>query len=323
MTTGSAKGFPEALWRVASRNIGLRVISLIIAAGLWLFVNAGQRNAVETLDVPIDYSKLPAGLVVVNSPPSFVKIEVTGPRTLLSLLDPERLAVKLNLSGIGSGEASFKISPGMFPMPRQTTVTNVSPPEVVLDVDRIVQRDVPVHVDLQGPVGNGYEIVGSSTIPPMVMAIGPSRFVGPLRQINTLTLDVRGASADVDRRVNLESPGPAIALGTTTVDAKVAVKEKIADREFHGLPVGVRDSDYRFRVNPTRASVTVRGPVLKLAEAAPNVYVDAKELTPGSHDVPLQVSLPDGLQVVRQSPERVRLRLYREKLISSHNEHAS
>jgi YbbR domain-containing protein len=51
--------------------------------------------------------------------------------------------------------------------------------------------------------------------------------------------------------------------------------------------------------------------------------VDADGLTPGSHELPLQVALPDGMQLVRQSPDKVRIRMYREKQTSSADEHPS
>jgi YbbR domain-containing protein len=311
--------------RWAKRNIGLRVLSLLIAIGLWVFVNAGQKNAIESLHVPISYRRLPADMVIVNQPPEFAKIQVTGPRTLLSLLDPEQLEVKLDLSGIGPGEASFKINPTMFNVPRSTTVTSVSPAEVVLDVDRVVQRDLPIHVDVEGQIAQGYRLVSVQTIPPKVTAIGPSRFVTPLQQVSTEPFDVQGAAANIERRVDLESPNPAVALTAVAVAAKVTVKEKIASREFRDLPIDVRDSDYKFRVIATRASVVIRGPELKLEDLDRKalVYVEAKGLAPGSHDVAVQVDVPDGMKLVRQSPQKVKIRLYHEKLPAAADEHAS
>jgi YbbR domain-containing protein len=157
------------------------------------------------------------------------------------------------------------------------------------------------------------------------MAIGPSRYVNTIGQITTEPVDVKGVNADIERRVDLENPNTAVALTAMRVDAKVHVGEKISDREFRAVSVEVRDSDYKFNVAPTRATVTVRGPMLKLQELDPNgiAYVDAKELTPGSHEVPLQVDLPDGMQVVRQVPGKVRLRLYRDRRSTTADEHAS
>ena len=311
-------------WRRAIKNLPLRLLSLAIATGLWIFVNTGQRNAFDELNVPVTYRRLPAGLVLVNHPADFVKIQVNGPRTLLSLLDPERLSVRLDLSGLGPGQASYKINPSMFNVPRQTTVTNVSPSEVILDVDRVVQRDIPIHVDVDGKPAAGYDVTSSEAHPTSVMAIGPSRFVNTMGQVPTEPFDVTGANADVERRVDLENPNPAVALAANRVDARVHIGEKVSDREFRAVSVEVRDSDYKFNVAPNRATVVVRGPMLKLQELDPNgiAYVDAKELAPGSHEVPLQLDLPDGIQVVRSTPEKIRLRLYRERR-SILDEHAS
>jgi YbbR domain-containing protein len=64
--------------------------------------------------------------------------------------------------------------------------------------------------------------------------------------------------------------------------------------------------------------------MLKLQALDPNglAYVDAKELTPGAHELPLQIDLPDGMEAVRQNPEKVRLRLYRERRPAA-DEHTS
>src|SRR5579862_8871925 len=258
------------VWRRAIKNLPLRLLSLAIATGLWIFVNTGQRNAFDELNVPVTYRRLPAGLVLVNHPPDFVKIQVNGPRTLLSLLDPERMGVRLDLSGLGPGQASYKVNPSMFNVPRQTTVTNVSPSEVILDVDRVVQRDIPIHVDVDGRPAAGYDVTSSEAHPNSVMAIGPSRFVNTLGQIPTEPLDVTGSNTDVERRVDLENPNPSVALASNRIDARVHISEKVSDREFRAVSVEVRDSDYKFNVAPNRATVVVRGPMLKLQGLDPN-----------------------------------------------------
>src|SRR5271166_2551721 len=215
--------FWNRVWRWAIKNLPLRILSLAIAAGLWIFVNAGQRSAFDEVNVPISYRHLPAGLIIVNHPADWVKVQISGTRTLLSLLNPERLTVRLDLSGLGPGQASYKINPTMFVVPRGTTVTSVSPSEVILDVDRVVQRDIPVHVDLDGAPASGYQVTGAEAKPATVMAIGPSRYVNTLSQIPTEPLDIKGASADVERGVDLENPNPAVALTAMRVDAKVDV----------------------------------------------------------------------------------------------------
>jgi YbbR domain-containing protein len=303
------------LWRRLRRNAGLKAISVAIALGLWMFVNAGQRGAVEALQVPISYRSLPTGLVIINRPPDFVKIEVAGPRTLLSLLDPERLTLKLDLTGVPTGRSDFKINPVMFNVPRQTSVTRITPAEVQLDIDRVVSREIPVHLVFAGKVADGYQVSGVQITPSAIAVSGPSRFVMPLTQADTDPFLIKGATANVQGAVGLTSPNRDVHLSALKVLVKVDVAEIIANREFKGVPVQVRDTDHKYRLEPAKATITLRGPVLKLAGLDPSgmVYVDAKEGTPGSHDMPIQVDLPDGMQLVKQAPQKVRIRIYREK----------
>ncbi|HZC46280.1 MAG TPA: CdaR family protein [Candidatus Acidoferrum sp.] len=311
-------------WRLRGGDIGLRILAVVLAIGLWIFVNAGERGSVESLEVPISYASLPSGMVMVNHPPTQVKIEVTGPRTLLSLLDSERLTLKLDLRNVASGQSEYKIYPAMFNVGRNTSVTSISPDQLSLDVDRLVSRVVPVHLAVQDRVALGYAISSVDITPSTVTVVGPSRYVAPLTAVNTAPFDLKGLNSDTNRAVNIDPPDPSLGLSTGHVAAKVNVAEAITDREFHP-EVEVKDSDFKYRVEPKQATLTIRGPAVKLAGLAPKglAFVDANGLEPGSHEVPLQVTLPDGMQLVRQSPDKVRLRMYHQKLTNTADEHPS
>jgi hypothetical protein len=309
-----------ALVQRARRDFGLRAIALLLAIGLWAFVNAGQRGALVTLRVPVGYRLLPAGMVILNQHPDFVQIEVRGPRTLLSLLDPDRLTLRLDLAGVGVGQAVFKIGPEMFNVPRQTDVTRISPSQIVLDIDRIAERQIPIHLDLHGKPAAGYHVTAVKVVPSEVTLRGPSRYLAQIERIQSAPLELAGASSDIAQPVELLRPREGLVIeGSRTVEAMVTVSEVIADREFHGLPVDVRDTDHRVKVEPRRVSVTVRGPVNQLSglDLRGAVYVSAGGVEPGAHDLPVQVSLPGGIQLVRASPDNVRVTIYRAKRATS------
>jgi len=187
----------------ARRNLGLRAIALALAVGLWFFVNAGQRGALAPMRVPISYRQLPAGLVIVNQRPDSVQIEVRGPRTLLSLLDPDRMLLRLDLSGVTPGQAVFKIGPEMFNVPRQTDVARISPSQIVLDIDRIAERQVPIHVNVQGQPAAGYRVVSAKANPSAVTVRGPSRFVFHSDGVQTSPVEVKQVEHEADQ----PSPG--------------------------------------------------------------------------------------------------------------------
>ena len=297
------------------RNMGLRLISIGLAIGLWIFVNAGQHGALESVQVPISYRDLPPGFIITSPHPEFVRIQVSGPRTLLSLIDPARLTLRLDLTGVGIGQASFKIGPEAFPVPRQTSVTSILPSQIVLEIDRNITREVPVHLVTMGIPGEGYKVASTDVTPPQVLIRGPSREVSRVERVETEALSVAGLTSDLSSPISLMTPSSSIRLAADYVTARVTLGPIIVQRQYHDLEVAVRDSEFKFRIDPHRVTLELRGPSLTLAklDLKGTVYVEAGGLGPGSYILPAQVNLPDDVGLVQTAPARVRIRLYHER----------
>ena len=297
------------------RDMGLRLISLALAIGLWIFVNAGQHGYLQTFQVPISYRDLPPGFVMTSPHPDFVRIQVSGPRTLLSIIDPTHLTLHLDLTGVGIGQASFKIGPDSFSVPRHTEVTSVLPSQIVLDIVKNVTREIPVRLVLTGTPGEGYKIGSAEVTPATVTVRGPSRDVARIDQVDTEALAIGGITSDFSRGVDLMAPASAVRLEADGVTAKVTVAPEVVERDFHEVPISVRDTDLKFRLEPRRVNLALSGPLLTLAtiDLTTAVYVEAGGLVPGTYSVPVQINLPDGVALVHQTPEKVRLKMLHEK----------
>jgi len=302
------------LARALERDMGLRLISVALAIGLWIFVNAGQHGYLQTFHVPISYRDLPPGFVLTNPHPDFVTIQVSGPRTLLSIIDPTHLTLRLDLAGVGIGQASFKIGPDAFPVPRHTEVTSVLPSQIVLEIDKIVTREIPIHLVLTGTPGDGYKIASAEVAPVTIAVRGTSREVARIDQVETEPLSVAGITGDFSRGIDLMAPGRGVGLESEEVTAKVVLAQVVTHKEFHDVPIGVRDTDLKFRMYTRHVNLDLTGPLLTLEkiDLKTAVYVEAAGLAPGTYSVPVQINLPEGVALVRQAPEKVKLRVYRE-----------
>ncbi|HUN56811.1 MAG TPA: CdaR family protein [Candidatus Binataceae bacterium] len=298
------------------RNAGLRAIAIAIAVVLWIFVNAGQHGSLETFMVPILYRGLPPGFLITNQHPDNVHVQISGPRTLLSLIDPARLSLKIDLTNAGIGQMQFGITPESFAVPRGTDVTSLTPSQVTLDVDRIVERNVPVKLTLSGAVATGYEVKGASVTPATVTIKGPSKDVARIDAVATEPLAIDKATADDVGTVDLAALPGMVRLETEAVTANVSVGPILVEKQFRLIQVMIRNSAYRSRIVPSRVSLTLHGPVLTLAKLDPKgiAYVDADSVPPGFYDLPVQLNLPDGVELVKQTPEQVRLIVYHQKL---------
>ena len=314
-------GYLEGLLkRGLRRNAGLRIISVLLAIGLWIFVNAGQRGSLESFNVPVSYRDLPPHLIITNLHPQSVKVEVSGPRTLLSLIDPSRLTLRLDLTGVTVGQASFKISPEAFNVPRQTTVVGIAPSQIVLDVDKIITRDVPVHLSLTGTPATGYRVLSTEVNPRTVTVRGPSKELARIDEVESEPIDLSGTTANLGRMVPLAAPFGSARIDPAQVSANVVVGPIVVEKEFRAVAIQVRDNDYPFRIEPAHVNLTVRGAQLALArlDLHDGAYIDADGMAPGVYDATVQVTLPEGVELVHQSAMKVKLRLYREKRTARH-----
>jgi YbbR domain-containing protein len=303
-----------------TRNFTLRAVSLLLAAILWVFVNAGNPQAESTLKVPVQYVGLPPGLMITNFHPETLELQIRGPRTLLSLLNPERLALRLDLREIGPGRAHFDITPAEFSLPRQTSISRISPSEINLNIDQLVTRQLPVQLMIDGEVAKGYGIGSIALSPPSVTVIGPSHDLSELTSIVTEPFTVKGATKDVTRTVGLVNPGRLLKVSSDEVLATVTVHEIVAEREFRGLAVKVKGARYRFSLQPRKIDAKVRGPARGLSslDLSQSAYVDAATTTvPGVYNLPVMIDLPEGFELLAETPDSVRFRMYRSRLKES------
>jgi YbbR domain-containing protein len=295
------------------QNLGLRIISVLLAIGLWIFVNAGQHSSVQAFNIPVSYRGLPPGFVITNQHPDFVKVQLSGPQTLLSLVDPSRLILRLDLAGVGIGQASFKIGLESFNVPRGTAVTSISPSQIVLDVDKRVVRYLPVHVVTIGTPADGYRIGSIAVSPPRVEVRAPSRQIANLETVDTESVDVTGLTTESDRVAAITSTGGMVRIEPSEVMIKIGLAPIIATRDFHGVPITVRATDYASRLQPSRVNFIIRGAKLGLSklDLSSIAFIDGDGMEPGTYNAPVQVQLPQGVELLHLWPDKVRITIRR------------
>jgi YbbR domain-containing protein len=259
----------------------------------------------------------PAHLIQVSPTVDFVDLRVSGPRTLLSRVDRERLSVVLDLAGVRPGPSVFRLQADALNLPRGVQVVRLTPAEVTLQFARRDQKQVPIRLALTGKPPGELRVTDTKVAPEVVEVIGPADEVEQIKVWETVPLDVSDAEAGLlERDLPLADPSEYVSLTASQVHAQVRLEEPEKTRVFGKVPVVLRNSRYRSSVSPTSVRVTVRGPKstiesLELSSGA--VYIDASERDPGSYKVTPSVDLPADVELVKQEPETVQLRVSQER----------
>jgi YbbR domain-containing protein len=308
---------PEHWRRLVTRNFALKLLSLLIAFGLWAFVNFGERDTEESLKVPLELRNIPAHLMITSPRVDFIDARVIGPRTLLRRIDRNRLSIALDLNGIRPGPAVFRVGVESLNLPRGVKVVRINPAQVTLELERVGHKSVPVRLHLVGKPPPDVQLIDTKVSPETVQVTGPASDVDDLHVVSTEPLDISAATAGtIERELPLESAGEYLSLSANRVAAQVRLEEISISRDFKRVPIAVRNAAQEYRLAPDTARIVVRGSKrvvddFELPKEA--VYVDATDLGQGEHVVKALTDLPPGIEVVSLEPSEVKLTLWTRK----------
>jgi hypothetical protein len=132
------------LRRWVLHNFWLKVLSLVLATGLWLAISPDQEPAEVTLRVPIEFRHVPPQLEIgsVNVPEA--QVRVRGPEQVIRELRPTDIHADLELKDAAPGEHTFVLTAQQIHLPRDLTVVQVVPVRVTVIMEKST------------PAGSGY-----------------------------------------------------------------------------------------------------------------------------------------------------------------------
>ncbi len=301
----------ERLRQAATHNIGLKFLSLLIAVGMWSFVNFGERDTEASLKVPLELRDIPAHLMITSPRVEFVDLRVTGPRTLLGRIDHNRLSISLDLSGVRPGPAVFRVAAEALNLPRGVKVIRINPSQVTLELEKVAHKSVAVHLRLVGKPPPELQVADTKVSPETVQVTGPASDVEEIHAANTEAIDLSKATAGtIERELPLDALGDYISSSANRVAVQVRIEEVSVTREFKRAPIDLQNAVAGARLVPDAVRLTVRGPkrVLNGLELTPDMLtVDAAASDGASHLVKPSVELPTGVELVSMDPAEVKL----------------
>lgn len=293
-------------------DVGTWGLALLVAAGLWLLVNMGERTSERTLRVRLEPENVPAGMMIINPIPEYAEVRVSGSGLILSSIDQKNLHTVLDLSGTKPGVLTFSLDPKNFELPRKVEVTRITPSQVTFHLDQLVKRALPVRLERAGEVPSGLRLKELALVPEKVEVSGPKLRVDAMQSVFTAALDLsrlQPGTQQID--VSLTQPGGLVQLKATEIRVRTVVEPVVVERELRGVKLEVRNGARPFRVRPDSVTLVVRGPEAELSslDLSPGAaFVDASELEgQATSRAKPQVTLPDGMTLVRTEPAEVTL----------------
>lgn len=292
------------------RHIGLKIVSIGLAALLWALVS-GEQVVERALRVPLEFTNVPADLELVGDAPNSVDVRVRGSSGALGRIAAGELIAILDLREAGPGRGQlFHLTGDDVRSPLGVTVVQVNPSTVAMSFEPSASKIVPIVPSFDGEPAAGFVVGTVTASPSMVELVGPGSTLATVTEAITEPVSVKGASAPFTDSVTVGSPEPSVRLRSAVI-ARVAVSitEAPVELTVPGVAVQIRNAGRPTQVAQRQVTVFARGPRERRQVAAADfdASVDVSGLRPGVYELDVRVVPPSKIGVVRVEPSRVRV----------------
>ena len=279
-------------------NIGARILSVIAACCLWIYVMTDQNPIIErNYEVRLHQTNLPASMVVFNAPER-VTVRVRAARGILSDDAENQITASINLKNTTEGQQNIPVKVVFT----KGEVVSVTPGEVSVYVDTVSEKKVPVTTRVIGQVSEDLT-VGSSVITPSDVTVkGATHRLDKISKV-VAPIDITNHSDSFSAESELvavsddgyDIPNMTITPERVMVQAKMVrqmltVELPVKVEMSGNLPEGIKVT--QTTVTPSKVRITAPPSVLKDLHEIKTRPVDVSTLT-GSQSVAAELDLTD------------------------------
>ncbi|HOV79088.1 MAG TPA: CdaR family protein [Bacillota bacterium] len=290
------------------RNSSLKLLAVLLAFVLWVYVSNDQNPVREKiLTVALEHNDPGGGYLIMGGLPESVKVRVQGNRSQLANLSPVDFRAAVSVPEGKTGDFSL---PVQVSAPAGLSVVQVTPEEVRASIDRIVDKQLPVAVSLQGTPAQGFTALAPVYQPPTVTARGPSRVLNEISQA-TAVINIQSAAKDVDQIAQLSTGSSNVSLNPSSVRVVIPLVSATASKTVSVLPGLTGTPAEGFAVKRSYAApeaVQVLGPAEAIGQLT-SIRTEPVDIQGANKNLSVEVGIikPEGITAV--NPGRVRVQV--------------
>jgi len=303
---------------LGSRN-GIRLLSVLAAVIVWYTIQAATSNTTLVTDIPLSVQP-PPGWIVIDQSEATVDVAFLGSRDDLRDLSREFIKATVDVRDHDqNGAFQVSLGPANINAPGSARIDFIRPTTLTIRLDREITKQVPVKVETQNLLPDGYEIKQMVITPAMVELSGPAQRLAELESVNTIPVDLDGRIRSMNKRKLVLVPNSrmtGVELHPASVTLDLTIIERSISEQFDDLPIHPllpAGQELLVEVDPEVATLKVKGrpkKIKKLTADDLRVYVDATKVS-GNKAVklPIQAILPDGITLVRAAPAKASVKV--------------
>lgn len=306
------------IWRIVTNNWGKKLLSLLLASGLYIYVNLTMTSE-RVFHIPLRVKNSPGFLIPATRIPVTVKVRASGPPRQLTLVEPGQISAEIDMASAKRGKNSFVINLD-YPQVGEGVSFIPESQVVQLMMDRPYRRQLPIKPVLLNKPAAGYQVRKITVAPERISVVGAERIVTNLQALNTEPVNIGGTSQNLQRTVQLNLQDLNLKLlynGAISLNVNVAPIP--ARKDIKNIQVHFMALDEKFRHSgeavPT-VDIRIAGPKFRmddLDQERISVSVNCSNINrAGTYKLPVIVRVPENFQVEQVVPAQIEVKFIEE-----------
>jgi len=210
------------LKKIILKNRGLKITAVLLSIVLWMFVTS-RGQTVISLDVPVQFTEIPAGLEIVSQSAKNVSLSIRGQEGLLKNVRPSDVAVSLDLSKAKPGESTYYIAREDIHLPKSIAVTNINPSSIKVLTEETSRKTVRIIPVVTGEPEKGYSVKSVTVTPARIEIEGSKRDIARISAVKTDSLDVTDMNETFTQELKLDMAARNVRSKNSTVIVQVVI----------------------------------------------------------------------------------------------------
>jgi YbbR domain-containing protein len=217
-----------------------KLVALGITLALWVGVTGLSTPTTRRMtDIPLTLS-YSNKTEITNSPVQAVSIVISGDKRKVNQITESGLVVSVDLSDVLPGDRVVQLSPEnvSLDLPLGVKLQEIQPSRIAVRLEAVEEKEVPVKVETQGQLPEGFESYSETAMPARVRVRGPASYIRGLASVSTDKIDISEKQADFTaRQVPINLSNPKATVPESVVDVTFRIGEQRIERTF-SVPLG-------------------------------------------------------------------------------------
>lgn len=306
------------------RKLSVFLVCFTLACGFWVLKALSRDDYITTVYIPVKYANIPQNRTLLNMPPNTLSLVVEGNGFDLINWDPESISDtlvinldRMQLFTMGEYQRGYLDPMAISDEVQGVLKGNISLHRIIADslnfiFDLKVMREIPVQMDLQFAIAEGFMVSDDITIEPSVAQVeGPLSVLDTLAYIKTRKMELGELkeTKKVAARPSYLNLLPSIEIVPDSFIVTVPV-DKVTEKRLMLEPIEFNVPDSMdLLLFPQQVEVVCRVPLNRYDEAGDehfSVYVDFDEYQEGLKTLKVHLEQwPEFVDNVRVFPAKV------------------